>query len=461
MNRREFLRKTLLGIGIAATQAYFTGCRRAKKRPNIIFLLTDDQRWDAMGCMGNPIIQTPNMDRMAQQGVLFSNAFVTTAICGASRASILTGQYERRHGNIGFGELSDEANTNTYPLLLKNAGYRIGFVGKYGVGNPPVEQYDYWQAMSEQPNYEHTDENGNYKHYTRICSENAREFLQGCAGDQPFCLSVSFKAPHVQDGDPRQFIYDPAYKDLYNDVEIPLPKTADDRYFYGAFPEFFTENNEARRRWQIRFSTPEKYQESVKGYYRLIYGVDVVIGEIREELEWLGLADNTIIFLMGDNGFYLGEHGLAGKWYGHEESIRVPLVIYDPRLPAKLKGQKRTEFALNVDIAPTLLDMAGAAIPEPMQGKSLQPLVWGKSPAWRDEFFYEHCFQFSAIPKSEGVVTKRYKYLRYIDSEPMFEELYDLKTDPHEEHNLAQDPNYQNLLEDMRKKCDALLEDAK
>lgn len=461
MNRREFLRKTVLGIGIAATQTYFTGCQRTKKCPNIIFLLTDDQRRDAMGCMGNPIIQTPNMDRMAQHGVLFSNAFVTTAICGASRASILTGQYERRHGNIGFGDLSDEANAKTYPLLLKRAGYRIGFVGKYGVGNPPVDLYDYWQAMSEQPDYEHTDENGNYKHYTRICGENAREFLQGCTGDQPFCLSVSFKAPHVQDGDPRQFIYDPAYKDLYNDVEIPLPKTADDRYFYGAFPEFFTKNNEARRRWQIRFSTPEKYQESVKGYYRLIYGVDVVIGEIREELERLGLADNTIIVLMGDNGFYLGEHGMAGKWYGHEESIRVPLVIYDPRLPAKLKGQKRTEFALNVDIAPTLLDMAGAAIPETMQGKSLKPLVSGKSPAWRDEFFYEHRFQFSAIPKSEGVVTKRYKYLRYIESEPMFEELYDLKTDPHEEHNLARDPNCQDLLEDMRKKCDALLEEAK
>jgi arylsulfatase A-like enzyme len=414
-----------------------------------------------MGCAGNQIIQTPNMDALANQGVLFTNAFVTTAICGASRASILTGQYERRHGILGFGELSDSANTNTYPMQLKKAGYRTGFIGKYGVGNPPVDQFDYWKAMTEQPVYENIDEHGHYKHYTRICGENALDFLQTCSKEQPFCLSISFKAPHVQDGDPRQFIYDPAYKDLYKDDDIPLPKTADDKYFYGVFPEFFTKNNEARRRWKIRFSTDEKYQESVKGYYRLITGVDVVIGEMRKELDRSGHADNTLIILMGDNGFYLGEHGMAGKWYGHEESIRVPLIIYDPRLPGDLRGQRRHEMTLNIDIAPTILDIAGVTIPESMQGRSLTSLTRGKSLPWRDEFFYEHRFEHGAVKKSEGVITRRYKYLRYIDSTPVFEELYDLETDAYEEHNLAKDPAFADILRQMRVKCDLLLEAAK
>ena len=207
----------------------------------------------------------------------------------------------------------------------------------------PADKFDVWHGIGGQPKYEHTDEQGNYKHLTQIMGEQSIEFLRGCSDDQPFCLSVSFKAPHVQDGDPRQFIYDPVYKDLYKDAVIPVPKTADPRYFE-SFPEFFRNDNEARRRWEIRFSTPEKYQESVKGYYRLITGVDVVTGRIRDELERLGLADNTVVMLLGDNGFYLGEHGIAGKWYGHEESIRVPLVIYDPRLPEDRRGQELEEI---------------------------------------------------------------------------------------------------------------------
>ena len=277
--------------------------------------------------------------------------------------------------------------------------------------------------------------------------------------------SISFKAPHVQDNDPRQFIYDPAYKDLYKDVQIPVPETAGDKYYYDVFPGWFTKSNEARRRWKIRFSTPEKFQESVKGYYRLIYGVDVAIGNIRKELKKSGQESNTIIVLMGDNGFYLGEHAMAGKWYGHEESIRVPLIIYDPRLSNSLKGQTRNEMALNIDIAPTLLDLAGVEAPQVMQGRSLRKLINGKSPKWRDEFFYEHRFVKNwgdtNIPQSEGVVTKRYKYLRYIESDPMFEELYDLKDDPHETNNLATNAESQDLLKKMQKKCDKLLEAAK
>jgi arylsulfatase A-like enzyme len=299
----------------------------AKRQPNIIFLVTDDHRADAMGCAGNPIIQTPNMDALAADGVRFTNAFVTTSICASSRASIFTGQWTRRHGIIDFRtHFSPEALAQTYPMLLSQAGYRIGFIGKYGVGpkkDLPIDKYDYWKGFPGQGRYEHKDENGNYKHLTQIMGEQAIEFLQGCSEDRPFCLSISFKAPHVQDNDPRQFIYDRAYRNLYSDVTIPTPETANPLYF-DALPEFLR-TSEARRRWSIRFPNPEKFQESVKSYYRLITGVDVVIGEIRDRLKQLNYDDNTVIILTGDNGFYLGEYGLAGKWFPHELSIRVPL----------------------------------------------------------------------------------------------------------------------------------------
>ena len=457
LSRRSFVK--LVGAGSLASLARAAG----GKRPNLILLVTDDQRWDTMGCMGNPIIRTPNMDALAREGVLFRNAFVTTSICCSSRASIFTGQYTRRHGIEDFRtDFTPRALALTYPMLLRRAGYRTGFIGKYGVGrHMPADKFDYWKGIPGQPRYEQKDSQGRPRHLTSIMGDQAIEFLEsGRADPRPFCLSVSFKAPHVQDGDPRQFIYDPAFKDLYKDVKIPVPETADPKYFE-SFPEFFKRDNEGRRRWRIRFSTPEKYQESVKGYYRLITGVDVVIGRIRKTLRECGLAENTVIMLIGDNGFYLGEHGLAGKWYGHEESIRVPLLVYDPRLPARLRGQKRDEMVLNIDVAPTLLSLAGVPIPKVMQGRDLVPLISGRAESWRSDFFYEHTFNHPRIPKSVGVVGKRFKYLRYFEVRPVYEELYDLKTDPHEKRNLARDPHYKEMLEKLRKRCDALMRECR
>jgi len=454
LNRRKFIKRIAAAGFITSTGLLKCGFKNQK--PNIIFLLTDDQRWDTMGCMGNTIIQTPNMDMLAHDGVLFKNAFVTTSICCVSRASIFSGLYARRHKIIDFKtDFSEQALSQTYPMLLKNAGYYTGFIGKFGVGNNlPANVFDYWRGIPGQPVYEQKDENGKPRHLTQIMGDQSLEFLSLCPKDQPFCLSVSFKAPHVQDLDPRQFIYDPAFKDMYKESTIPVPKTADPKYFE-SFPAFFKDNNEGRIRWDIRFSTPVKFQESVKGYYRLLTGVDVVIGRIRKALEQLHFADNTIIILTGDNGFYLGEHGLAGKWYGHEESIRVPLVVYDPLLPKRMRGQIREEMALNIDIAPTLLSMAGIAIPDTMQGRDLVPLMNNKQTNWREEFFYEHLFDHKTIPKSEGVVTKRYKYMRYFEQSPVYEELYDLQTDPLEENNLAKYPEYGPVLEQLREKCDS------
>jgi arylsulfatase A-like enzyme len=466
MNRREFL-KVAAG-GSAAAVASLAGCesglaRRGggRKRPNIIFFLTDDQRADTMGCAGNPNIYTPNMDAMAGSGVRFTNAFVTTSICASSRASIFTGQWTRRHGINDFRtHFAESALALTYPMLLREAGYRIGFIGKYGVGpkrDLPVDKYDYWRGFAGQGRYEHKDKDGNYKHLTQIMGEQASEFLQGCSQDEPFCLSVSFKAPHCQDGDPRQFIYDRAYKNIYRGQTMPAPETADPRYFE-ALPEFLR-TSEARRRWQIRFATPEMFQESVRSYYRLITGVDFAIGKIRQDLKRLGLDDNTIIVLTGDNGFYLGEYGLAGKWYPHEVSIRVPLLVYDPRAGKRRRGVTVEQMALNVDIAPTILELAGVEAPHEMQGRSLVPLLQGRRCKWRSDFFYEHMFEHKTIPRTEGLRTQRYKYARYIDFD--HEELYDLNEDPLETTNLAEQEKHRDILESLRRRCDGLAQQVK
>ena len=446
---------------------FFSFQQKKPEKPNIIFILTDDHRWDALGAMGNKIIQTPHLDRLAGDGIMFRNAYVTTAICSVSRASLLSGQYQSRHQIDDFTtSFSPQALKKTYPMLLKEAGYKIGFVGKYGVGNPndqPNEQYDFWACSNKsQPDYEMTDEEGNFIHHTDKVAKDINQFLTQFAGKDksPFCLSVSFKAPHEQDGDPPRFIVQERFKQLYTKETMPVPQTADPKY-WNSFPDFFrTDDNIARKRWKPLFSTPELHQETVKNYYRLITGVDEVVGKIRNQLKQQGIDDNTIIIFTGDNGFYLGEHGLEGKWYGHEESIRVPLLIYDPRNSKTLKGKTPEQIALNVDIAPTILTMASVRVPEGMQGKDLIQLVNGKNKSTdRKDFFYKHTFMGSpGIPKVEGVVSREVKYMNFI--EHGYEELYDLTRDPLEKENLANVPAYTQKLESMRKRYGELKKEA-
>ena len=401
--------------------------RSGSTQPNIIFLLTDDQRADALGVVGSTILQTPHLDALAQQGSWFKRAYVTTSICAVSRASILSGQYARRHGIHDFAtSFSDSAFAHTYPMLLKQAGYQVGFIGKYGIGNQlPANQFDYWRGFGGQGYYYHQDSANNPVHLTRLMYQQAREFLVSRPDTVPFCLSVSFKAPHVgNDTVANGFNYDPRYAALYETDIIPRPANGGNEY-YQQFPESFRvsevgNENEARLRWQTRFSTDERYQASVKGYYRLIAGVDQAVGRLRKDLDSLGLADNTIIIFSSDNGFYLGEYGLAGKWYGHEVSIRVPLILYDPRHPEY--PRQVDALALNVDIAPTLLAMAGVEAPVAMQGRSLLPLLQDDTSEWRTSFFYEHLFTPPPsypvyIPHTEGVVSTDRKYMRYFNGE--------------------------------------------
>lgn len=459
------MHRILLAIGLLLSTALTPAARGADARPNIVFLLTDDQRWDTLGCYGNRIIHTPHLDALSARGVTFDRAFVTTSICAPNRACILTGQYCARHGLWDFDrELSPEQLAQTYLALLKQAGYRTGFIGKYGVGRPPGDLLDFNRAFPGQGQYVVKRPDGSTVHLDRLMAEQAEEFLDGCTRDQRFHLSISFKSPHVQDSPSVksvQFPYDPEPEiaNLYRDIAIPPPPTANNDLFE-RWPDFI-KNSENRSRWAVRYWGPERTQESLKGYYRLISSVDLAVGRIVAKLQQRGLANETVLIFTSDHGKYLGDYGLAGKWYPHEVSIRVPLIVCDPRMPASQAGTRRSEFALSIDLAPTMLALAGVDVPSRMQGRSLLPVLHGQTPAdWRTEFYYEHHFippwEGMSIPRNEAIRTPRWKYIQYIDSKPLFEELYDLDTDPLETVNLAGRPEHAERMESFRRQLVAM-----
>jgi arylsulfatase A-like enzyme len=440
----------LLGFSLSLIESgsgASAGPGKTNGRPNVLFILTDDQRWDALGCMGNPIIQTPNIDRLAAAGTRFKNNFVTTSICCVSRASFFTGQYERRHGITNFTKpFSPGQWAQTYPAVFRANGYRTGFFGKFGVGSSlPTNQFDVWGGFGGQGTF---FGKGDPEHQTAKLGRQAVEFLKANPTNQPFCLSISFNAPHARDGQPREFPPDARDEALYTGALVPVPKTATEAFFEQQ-PDFIRDS-EGHKRWQARFANPELFQKTVRDYYRLITGIDREVGALLTALKDLQLDENTLIVFTSDNGFFYGERGLADKWLMYEESIRVPLIIRPP--PAFKSAFARTvpQMTLNVDLAPTLLDYAGLAVPAGMQGRSLRPLVEKKSVAWRSDWFYEHHFTNGRIPPSEGVRGERWKYIRYVAQMPVVEELYDLSRDPLEEHNLAGAGQHKAVLERLR-----------
>ena len=427
------------------------------KQPNIIFLLADDQRADGVGFMGNEHIITPNLDSLAEKGTVFNNAYVTTSICAVSRASILTGQYARRHDIWGFAKNFTKTQLDSiYPLVLSQNGYYTGFIGKYGVGNQlPKDKFDYWRGFAGQGSFKQVDSLGKPIHLTKKINGQIQEFINLQKKEsKPFCLSVSFKAPHVE-GDPGYFLPDENYTKMFEADTLPVPKSSNEAFF-NYFPKKFTENNVARNRWQTRFATPVMQQENIKKYYQLIHGIDNAVGDLVNSLRINGLLENTIIIYTSDNGFYLGEYGFAGKWYGSEPSIKVPLMIFDGR-KQHTKKLVRDDIALNIDIAPTILGIAGIKIPKVMQGKNLLLKGVDKNYKDREVFFYEHLWQSSTayyIPSTEGIVYKDKKYMRYFmnrdTTDVIFEEAYNLTKDPIEINNLVFDEKHQSFIEDLR-----------
>jgi arylsulfatase A-like enzyme len=467
-------------------------------RPNIILLLADDLRWDCLSCAGNPVLRTPSIDRLAAQGTRFHNAFLTTAICAVSRASILSGQYARRHKVNDFGTRLPDLKAS-YPVLLRRSGYYTGFIGKWGVAagsrdymQECAAEFDFWAGDMGQTAYWHErtcnyiTNNGTTDRTNFFCScppagrkgdgvtrdgpnpalkepihaetefmpRKMRSFLDQRSPGKPFCLSVSFKAPHGPWGG-----YAPRFADDFKGVEIPRRPSVSEAEALRQ-PKFLRESlhSDMGLRFVQDLKLNGERNQKMRQYYRLIEGLDFAVGELLRELEQRGLATNTVIMFTADNGYFSGEHGFVGKWLMHEESIRAPMIIFDPRAPAGQRGQASEEMVLNIDVAPTILSLAGQAVPAGMQGQSMLPLLADTKRVLRGEFFYEHLYAHAPKPpnhieRSEGLRTADWKYILWVDQKgPERKELYDLRHDPFETNNLASNPSQAERLAQMSKR---------
>lgn len=423
----------LAAWGAFASAGFGAAAEAPPERLNIVLLYADDWRHDTLGCAGNPVVKTPRLDELASEGVRFAEARVTTSICGVSRASLFTGQWMSRHGNFAFDAFKTPW-AETFPGVLRDAGYWTGHVGKWHNGAFPKEKFDFGQAYSGKhflPGKK--EENGEPVHVTRQNESDALEFLRGRPAGKPFCLTVAFFATHAEDSNPLQYIPQKGSETLYQDVTIPVPESATEEAFRKLPPFVGNEMNEGRRRWHWRFDTPEKYQRYMKNYYRLATEVDAACGRILDELEKQGEAGRTLVIFTTDNGYFHGEHGLADKWYPHQESIRVPLIVRDPRRKGDAPPRIDDSLVLNVDLAPTILAAARAPVPPRMQGVDIAPLyLKAEPPQWRHEYFYEHptIRNKTFIPASQALVRKDEKYLFWPEFE--YEQIFDLEKDPHE-----------------------------
>ena len=456
------MKKSVLMFCLVSLAWFSCKKKKSSKPPNIIVILTDDQRWDAIGYAGNKIIKTPEQDQLALEGTYFNKAFVTTPICGASRATIITGLYERKHNfTLGGTTLNPVYLKKNYPLELRKNGYHTGFFGKFGIKNngdlsnifSEFEVYDRNNKFEDHRGYYYKSIGKDTVHLTQYTGHKALAFIDNAPSDGPFCLSISFSAPHAHDGAwegiKKQYFWQEEVDDYYRDTVIPGPNNASHDRF-AALPKEVREGFN-RVRWFWRYDSKERYQESLKGYYRMIGGVDKELGKIREMLTKKGIADNTIIVWMGDNGYFLGERQMAGKWLMYDNSVRVPLIIYDPRVK---KHHDVEDMVANVDLAATILDFSGVKSDLKTHGISLVPYVNnGSSKYKRKELMIEHLWDFQPIPPSEGIRTEQWKYFRYRTIKAT-EELYDLENDPQELNNLASNTKYKIILQNMRDKLD-------
>ncbi len=434
-NRRQFLARSLAAAVAGAFPAglpVLGAEAKGGRPPNFVYFMTDDQAYHAMSCAASQAIETPHMDRIAAEGLLMRNAFVTTSLCAPSRASFITGKYAHAHG----------VRTNAPPLppqpvftdYLRQAGYQTCFIGKWHMaGQPP--RFDIWLGFRGQGRYHNPrllDFDGEEKqregHMTDLLGDRAVSYLRDHRQD-PFCLLLWFKSPH-RDWQPAA-----RFQSALEEVDIPLPRSFEDDY--AGRPEVIRQTE-----MQVEIAKPGKdFQGWLKDYYRTILGVDENIGRVLATLDDLGLADDTVVLHTSDNGFLLGEHHFFDKRLMYEPSIRIPMVTRYPRLMPK-GGRRLDQMVLNVDLAPTFLDLAGLEVPEDMHGRSWGPLLRRQEVRWRRSWLYEY-YEYPAVhmvAKNRGVRTKRWKYIRYFEADE--HELYDLQTDPHEMRNLYGQPKY-------------------
>ena len=429
----------------------------ADDRPNIIFLMTDDQNVRSLGCYGAPCVKTPNIDALAADGVAFDRHYDTTAICMACRATVMTGLLEYRHGvnfdtgTTGDGLMRREDWEKSYPMLLRNAGYRTAFAGKFGFmiedasksGRYPENDFDVWGGGPGQTSFV-TAKNKSmakyaqkYPHATRSYGAFGSDFIRESAEkNQPFCLSISFKAPH------RPVQPDPLFDDIYAGALFPKPEN-----FGREHGTHFSEQSRRGRQYQ-RFEEwhyNDSYDEVMAKYYQLIYAVDVAVGMIREAVETAGIKHKTLIIFTSDNGYLCGSHGYGSKVLPYEESSRVPLIIYDPR--SEKKADRCNVVTGNIDLAATILD---ASLGRPNHGNGtslLKHYVTNNNPkqdriiplinVWGPEQVF-----------SLGFVKGDWKYIYWPytgDGMKATAEMYNLKEDPLELHNRINDKSIQGI----------------
>jgi arylsulfatase A-like enzyme len=476
-------RRELLLASLAAAS-----CSQARKsRPNILFVMTDDHAAGHLGCYGNKLVRTEHIDRLAQSGARFANAFVTNSLCAPSRATILSGAYSHVHGIRGNSEAKDaiehfDPSIPTYPELLQKAGYKTAIAGKWHLSHDP-KGFDSWCVLPGQGLYFDPEfiDNGTKKKFpgyaTDVTTDLALNFLKQQSAAQPWCLVYQHKAPH------RPFLPASRHAKLYDKIEIPHPPAYDDDYKtrrlaaeaedmrfdvslapdYKDLPKNLTPKQ--RKDWI--------FQRFVKDYYGAIAGVDENLGRVLRHLDEQKMTQDTVIIYTTDNGFFVGDHGWYDKRFMYEPSLRVPLVIQAPGARA---GQVLNQMAMNIDIAPTILDYAGVPVPETMQGRSLRPLLEGGSPKWRDDIYYAYyenswvlhgkgkeamsdpSFQFFTphrVNPHRGIRTATHKLIEYY-AEGNYWELFDLAADPHELHNLAGQASHAAIEADLRTRLAAL-----
>jgi arylsulfatase A-like enzyme len=471
---RAFVRLALvLVVAFAAT-----GCRRQPvespaKRPNVLFVLLDDLRWNAVGYAGHPHVKTPQIDRIAREGVNFRNAFSTTSLCSPSRASLLSGMYAHRHGvTDNFTEFP--ATMDSFPKVLQRAGYATAYVGKYHMGennDEPRPGFDYFVTHKGQGKYFDTELNFNGEkrevvkgYYTTVVTDIALDWLKRDHAGKPWMLILGHKAAHSF------YTPEPKFEHAYDDVSVTYPASAfalndkpawiKDRLYtwHGIYGPLFE--------WRKKFpdDRPEAvkdFENMVHAYWATILSVDESVGRLRAWLEETGQLENTIVVFVGDNGLLEGEHGMVDKRTMHEPSIRIPMAI---RYPGLTSGPKVIdEQVLTVDMAPSLLALTGAPALSGVDGRSWVQLVKSGDPGWRKSWFYYYNYekQFPYTPNVRGVRTAEWKYVHYPhgDGGPdrHMAELYNLKNDPGEDTNLVADPKAAGTLADLRAELTRLL----
>ncbi|MFB3828195.1 MAG: sulfatase [Bryobacteraceae bacterium] len=440
-SRRSFLAGMPALTGLAR--------KSGAERPNFLFILTDDQRWDSLSVAGHPVLRTPGMDRIAREGARFENAFCTTSLCSPSRASFLTGCYARRHG-VKDNSTPLPANTPTFGTLLRDAGYHTAHIGKWHMdGMLERPGFDFSVTFQGQGAYTNPELrfNGEARkvpgYLTDLLTGYAAEWLER-PRQAPFCMYFGHKACHLP------VVPAERHRGAFPDARLPVPVSAADTL--AGKPEWV----KRRRQGKTGVVNHPNYDLNHRNYLRTLLAGDESVARLLETLERLRLLDSTVVVFAGDNGFFHGEHGLTNKRAMYEEAIRIPFLLRYP--PLARAGTVVREMALNIDLAPTFLELAGVKAPASVQGRSLVPLLAGREPALRQSFLYEYYREesFADTPSIEGIRTRRWKYITYPGTREI-DELYDLQADPHELRNLAGERAAAAQLARMRKELAGLL----